>query len=329
MKAGLVALVVALASATSLHASDHRLAVRTAVPSWFTGEVPVTVSSGSLDSLYTDGTNVTVSVPEYIVDPENARRRIRAGTPVVTSPAVAPFTVQKQGGVFAPIYGISANSSNFFLTSSGITYALAKDFDGNLQETYAFDNPSTAQDATSFDEHYMLQLGTDNALRKVDLSTGQRVFLGSNTSVNVGPNSFGIGYNSAINQIGIGIYANNQMTFRFFDMTDYAFKEDVSFPFSAAKYGTPTGLDFIRTPGGADRVLVSTRDGSDIGLGPRNFVLDMASDNGRIDQYFTNIGSTWKLNDIFYENGDLILVNQRPSLNDGRVQIGDYTPHEP
>ena len=196
MKAGLVALVVALASATSLHASDHRLAVRTAVPSWFTGEVPVTVSSGSLDSLYTDGTNVTLSVPEYIVDPENARRRIRAGTPVVTSPAVAPFTVQKQGGVEVPLVGIAANNANYFLVTPGnpgATYVLAKDFDGNDQATAIFNNPSPAQDATSFDEHYMLQLSTGNGIRKVDLSDGTRVNIRDNpliTTIAAGINSF-------------------------------------------------------------------------------------------------------------------------------------------
>ena len=331
MKFGVMVAVVLVAQAVL--GAEHRLAMRTVVPAWFTNAVPVEVSGGSLDSLYADGTNVQVSVPETIVDPENPRRRIRAEAATVTSPEVVPFTVDRQGGVFAPIFGIAANSTNYFLVSSGITYFLLRDFEGNLQEVYGFDNPAMAQDATSFDENHILHLGTDNNLRKVDTrifsGDDNLVPIGSSFSINVGIKSFGIGYNAALHEIGVGIYANGQMTFRRFCMTEYVFLADVTFPFSTAKYGTPTGLDFIRTQGGTDRFLVCTKEGSDIGLGPRNFFLEMSKKDGIVKQGKVTGGTTWKLNDILYEDGDLILVNQRPSLNDGRVQIGAYAPFEP
>ncbi len=314
-------LVVVLA--TSLYAGAHRLAVRAKVPEWFTEEVHVQVNGEPyFDQLHPDGTDLTVSVPEYITD---GSRRIRSLESTVTSPEVVPFSVAKQVSVFATIYGISANSTNYFLTSSGITYSLDKNFEGNNQETYAFDNPHTDKDTTSFDEDHMLQLGTDNNLRKINIPDGEQVFLGDEPSIHMGHNTFGIGYDANINTVGIGIYANGEMTFRRFDMSEFEFKDDVTFPFSAAKYGTPTGLDFITTTGGDNRFLVSTRDGDYLGF-VANYVLEMSERDGIIEKIVTD-GEANTLGDILYVDNNLILVNQ--SGSQGRVQIGAYTPHEP
>ena len=70
------------------------------------------------------------------------------------------------GSVSAPIVGLGATSNDYLLTASGATGTLDKNFNGNNQEQFAFGNPDTAQDAASFDDNYMFQLGNDENISK-------------------------------------------------------------------------------------------------------------------------------------------------------------------
>ena len=251
-----------------------------------------------------------------------------AANPEKANSTTIPFTVEQGGNVTAPVYGLAAEGTNYLLTHSGDTATLPKDFNGNNQETPVFNNPSTAKDAASFDETRMLQLATDNNVRKVNLSDGTQALISGNQDLFVGNNSFGIGYDAAANVMGVGRYdaAENEMTFLTYDFNLQSFTSTNTFTFNQSQYGTPTGLDFA-VVNGQKRMVVGTRDGPASGPlpVPRNFVLDMSL-GGDIGQHFTTLGGTYKLEDVLVDpnNNSIAIGYRRNDGNQGRVEVGEF-----
>lgn len=243
------------------------------------------------------------------------------------SPVQVTFTPDQSGTVSAPVVGLGGTNSDYLLVNPGGTVTLDKNFDGNNQEQFAFSNPSIAQDGASFDDNYMFQLGTDNNIRRVDLADGSR-----DTSIDIfsaGAYSFGIGYDAVSNSIGIGNFNpdTSEMTFSRYYLGTGELSTLASFNFDKNAYGTPSGLDFVDV-GGNLRMLVATKDQFSFQTGDlSNYVLDMNASNGSIDQYFTTPGLGNKLQDVLYENGQIMLANQ--SGGSGFVQVGDFTPPHP
>ena len=245
-----------------------------------------------------------------------------AGTPVQVS-----FTADQTGTVSAPVVGLGATSEDYFLVNPGGTTFLDKSFDGNNQEQFAFSNPSLAQDAASFNDNYMFQLGTDNNITKVNLTDGSLSLINGNPDIYLGAYSFGIGYDATANSIGIGNFNphTSMMSFSKYDLGTGELTPLISFAFDTSTYGTPSGLDFVNMNGHL-RMLIGTRDGEAIiNNRPRlvNYVLDMNATNGSIDQYFTT-GANNTLQDLLYEEGRLVLGYDR--AGSGLIDAGDFTP---
>jgi hypothetical protein len=245
----------------------------------------------------------------------------------VQSAAAAQFdyTPDQVGTVSAPVVGLGDTSEDYLLTNSGSTATLDKNFTGNNQEDYIISNPVSAQDAASFDDEYMLQLGTDNNITKIDLDDGSLDMINGNIDIYTGAHTFGIGYDADVNQIGIGKYDDGQMTFQVYDLAADSISELASFDFDTSQYGTPTGLDFVKYKGSL-RMLVGTKDASDNRNRPNawNYILDIDAHNGTIDQHSIVIGYSDKLKDVLYLNNRLASAYQNGES--GTIQVGDYTP---
>ncbi len=241
---------------------------------------------------------------------------------VDASPIFVPFSADQSTNLSsAPssYVGLAATDNNFLVTRAVDTATLNQNLTG---ETYAFDNPSTAKDAASYNNSQMLQLDTANTIRKVNLSNGS-----SDVALAISvPNAFGIGYDALSNIVGIGMYDNGNMTFRRIDGTSGTqIGSDVTFTFDSNQYGTPTGLDFV-VKGGNQRMLVGTRDGPEIDFsGILNYILDMSASTGNVDQYATTLGSSLKLQDVLYlGEGSIALSYDRPSIETGRIEVGNF-----
>lgn len=232
---------------------------------------------------------------------------------------VVNYSPDQIGSVSAPVEGLGATSSDYLLTGVGGTAELEKNFTTNGQDSGIFSNPTTAQDAASFDDNYMFQLDTNNNISKVDLSSGAPTAINGSSGITAGANSFGIGYDANSNSIGIGLFDNGTMTFKEYDLGTNTLNTLASFAFDTSAYGTPTGLDFKN-----NRMIVGTRDGpaADEFLPERNFILDMNANDGSIDQYATIAGSTNKLQDVLYDDGRLATGYDR--AGSGLVTVGDF-----
>ncbi len=247
------------------------------------------------------------------------------GTPEKADAGYVAFNPTQTSTTSAPIVGLGATDSDYLLTATGATGTLDRNFTGNNQEQFAFGNPSYAQDAASFNNDYMFQLGVDNNLTKVNLTDGSLSLINGNPDIHLGAYSFGIGYDSATNSIGIGNFNPNtsEMSFSSYNLGTGELNPLANFAFNTAQYGTPSGLDFVYVNGQL-RALVGTRDAPGDWGSLYNFVLDMNAQTGSIDQRFTTAGNTRKLQDLVYSNGQLHLGYQ--SGGNGSFHVGDYNP---
>jgi hypothetical protein len=235
---------------------------------------------------------------------------------------ITTYSPDQTGTLSGPVEGLAATSTHYLLTNLGGSAKLDKNFDGNNQESGIFVNPSHAQDAASLNDSYMFQLGIDNGVRKVDLSTGNLVALNGTAGINAGPGSFGIGYDPVSHSIGIGNFNGSTMSFSRYDLDTGTLTSLASFGFDTATYGTPSGLDFVNKNGNL-RMLVGTRDQFSMETGNySNFILDMNALTGSVDQYATTPGSTSKLRDLFYHDGRLATGFQ--SGGSGNIRVGDF-----
>ena len=225
----------------------------------------------------------------------------------------------------APIVGLGATDSHYLLTNPTVTATLDRNFSGNNQEVPSITNPSYAQDAASFNNEYMFQLGVDNNIRTINLADGS--YHPSMNIFSAGAYSFGIGYDFISNSIGIGNFNPNTsvMTFSVYSLSSGELSVLCNFPFDTSAYGTPSGLDFL-TYGGELRAIVGTRDapGENPWDSNLNYVLDMNALTGSIDQWLTTPGCGNKLQDLLYSNGQLVLGYQ--SGGSGYIEAGSYTP---
>lgn len=238
------------------------------------------------------------------------------------APVQVTYMPNQVGTVAAPIVGLGSTSTDYLLTNQFGTSTLNLNFNGNGQQVPGFENPSTAKDAASHNDQYMFQLGTDNNVRRVNLTNG-------NIDVpfgifSAGPGAFGIGYDSSLNQIGIGKIQNGQMTFQVYDLGTGAISNLATFSYDAATYGTPTGLDFVNH-NGSQRMLVGTKDA----YCPEqeelfNHVLDFNAKTGSLDQYLKILQNSGSLEDVLYVDGKLATSFQ--SGGSGNVRVGNYTP---
>ncbi|MCC5840053.1 MAG: hypothetical protein JJT96_08010 [Opitutales bacterium] len=221
--------------------------------------------------------------------------------------------------VSAPIVGLGATESDYLLIHTGDWSELPKNFSGNNQEDVRFTNPATARDAASLDNDYMFQLGTDNNLRKVNLSTGAQTPFNSNNSIHLGNHTFGIGYDAGTDTLGWGRFDGSEMTFATYYVGTATFGTPVTFAFDAALYGTPTGLDYV-VKNGAARMLVGTTS-SEI-----NRVLDTSALTGEVGQYFTRPLNLGNLTDVVFVYDDSKLaLSYNISDFAGRLEVGDFT----
>lgn len=248
-----------------------------------------------------------------------------AGTvlPQADGQILATYSPDVSATVDAPLVGLAATDDDYLLIHLGDWATLPKGFTGDTQEDVQFTNPSSAQDAASFNNEYMFQLGTDNNLFMVNLSTGAQTPFNNQNSINLGQNTFGIGYDAGTDTLGIGRFDGAQMTFRTYAVGTGVFSDPVSFAFDSAEYGTPTGLDYV-VKDGAARMLVGTRDqqASEFST-PQNFILDMDAGSGAVGQFATITGADAKLQDLLYENSRLAVSFLDGST--GGIQVGDFT----
>ncbi|GEM_PF-4482102 len=242
-------------------------------------------------------------------------------------PVAVDFTPEQSGTVQFPVRGLGATDNDYLLTHSGSTTTLDKDFDDNNQEEYAFGNPSTAQDSASYNDEYMFQLGGDYGLRKVRLSDGALTAINGSAGIHLGANTFGIGYDATLNQIGIGKFASGQMELLIYDLESGEQSSLAEFDFDSDIYGTPTGLDWLALHG-QSRALVATRDapGENPWDADKNYILDIHAATGRIEQYFITGGSS-DLKDVLLDDGKIALAYDAGT--GGRIHVGSYTPYHP
>ncbi len=250
----------------------------------------------------------------------------------VSGQTVFNFSADRSGTVQNPAYGLSQTDSDFFLSDQNFTRTLPLNFNGNGQDNtltnWTNGNPFTpVVDAASFDNNYVFQLDSSGNIYKVNTTNGTfDTSFGTNGVVNTGSNtSFGIGYDSNTNRIGIGQFDGTDMTFGTYDVGTDTLSWNNDFTFDDTQYGTPTGLDLARV-GNSDRMLVGTRDGPSINPSnpsapERNFILDMDLDSGLIGQYGTITGADNKLQDVHYLDEKLALAFQDGTT--GGIQVMD------
>lgn len=231
---------------------------------------------------------------------------------------IVNYTPNQIGLVSAPIVGLGETTSDYLLTNAFGTSTLDKNFNGNNQQIPGFSNPTTAKDAASFDNNYMFQLGSDGGIRKVNVSNGDQVFFNQLASLDPGAGAFGIGYDPVSNEIGIGRFDGNIMSFSSYNLGTGILTPLASFAFNTSAYGIPSGLDFKN-----GRMIVGTRDQFSMETEDfSNYILDMNANTGSIDQYATTPGSSSKLQDVLYSDGRLVTSYQ--SGGSGTIQVGDF-----
>lgn len=175
----------------------------------------------------------------------------------------------------------------------------------------------------------MLQLGTDNNLRKIRISDGEQQLwfdnaLGWHASRNLGSYVFGLGYDAGLNKVGFGRFDGSTMSFHTYDFATDQIDDHASFPFDTAQYGTPSGLDFV-THNGNWRMLVSAKNRRE-GFGYWNYILDMDAATGEIGQFAKNKGLNEKFEDVAYDSLACRLAVGFEWGGSGVVKVSSYTP---
>lgn len=81
------------------------------------------------------------------------------------------FIPDREATVSAPVAGIAATDGDYLLTYRTVTASLPQKFTDSSQAIPLYANPVSAQDAASFNNEFMFQLGIDYNIRQINLVT--------------------------------------------------------------------------------------------------------------------------------------------------------------
>ena len=247
---------------------------------------------------------------------------ILVGLTVLISPlqgAIISFTPDQTGLTDKPILGMSQTTDDFYLTSAGGLYSLDKNFSGNYQDTPEFSNPQTAIDAASFGDDFTLQLGDNNAIYKIDNSTGFEVNFGSQSILNAGNGSFGLGANFEDNKVySFALNGSNEIIGSEWDLNTNSIVNTTNFGVLPSIYGTVTGAESYKLTNGVTGHFLTTKNAPSSG---ENYFLDYNPDGTFTGNGGTIVGGS--LEDMTYKDGQIAL-----GIDDGgrkgQVHTGTY-----
>jgi hypothetical protein len=230
--------------------------------------------------------------------------------------AITAFVPTQSNLVTNPIVGMSQIDSDYVLSSQSDGFDLNKAFNTDNAETFKFDNFATTQDAASLDNSTMYQLGTNNSIYKVDMSTGNIQDIGALSNLDAGANSFGLG--AVDNSIySFNLNGSNEAVMTKFSADTGANLGTTNFG-DLSSYGTLTGAEAYKTDAGNIGFLLTTKDDPSDG---DNFVLDFNTNGSFTGNGLTIVGAD--LEDITYDAGNVSL-GFTESFNRGGVQRGSY-----
>ncbi len=215
---------------------------------------------------------------------------------------IANFVPTQTSLTTSPIAGMSQTSSDYVLTSKNSAHALDKSYSGDFQEVGSWNNFTSMNDAASLGDTHTLQLGNDDAIYKVNNSTGDIELFNGDSALGADNNSFGLAALASENRAySFAVNGSGDVILKEFNLLDNSVVGTKNFG-DLSLYGTLTGAEAYKTDAGHIGFLLTTKNDPS---NNDNFILDFNTDGSFTGNGLKYSGSFGDFSDVTYNVGEL------------------------